>query len=162
MHENWWEKLIISSDSEYVSNIITLPSIICANMRSGSCKISSRYFSKMLLIPRYRNYRPIPNQYRAYKHSNSLTTEYLVKACTFFFFISYAKFTLIRCSVSEVFLRMSIKADKFVGWKFTKYHCLGILKCSLLISLFHKCNAGLPFTLLILEGPIRLVLLSCN
>ena len=61
MHENWGEKLIISSDFEYVSNILTLPSIICANKRSGGCKISSRYFSKMLSIPRYRNYRPVPN-----------------------------------------------------------------------------------------------------
>ena len=60
MPENWGEKLIISSDSGYVSNILTLPSIICADKRSGGCKISSRYFSKMLSTPRYRTYRPIP------------------------------------------------------------------------------------------------------
>ena len=62
MHENWGEKLIISSDFEYVSNILTLAPIVCPNKRSGGCKISSRYFSKMLSIPRYRNYRPIPNK----------------------------------------------------------------------------------------------------
>ena len=59
MHENWGEKPIICSDFQYVSNILTLPSIICANKRSGGCKISSRYFSKMLSTPRYRNYRPV-------------------------------------------------------------------------------------------------------
>ena len=55
-----WPNLV-SSDSEYVSNILTLPSIICADKRSGGCKILSRYFSKMLSIPRYRTYRPILN-----------------------------------------------------------------------------------------------------
>ena len=64
MPENWGEKLIISSDSGYVSNILTLPSIICADKRSGGCKISSRYFSKMLSTPRYRTYRPIPSIYK--------------------------------------------------------------------------------------------------
>ena len=61
MNEYWGEKRIISSDFEYVSNISTLPSIICADKRSGGCKISSQYFSKMLLIPRYWTYRPIPS-----------------------------------------------------------------------------------------------------
>ena len=37
MHENWGEKLIISSDFGYVSNILTLPSIICADKQSGGC-----------------------------------------------------------------------------------------------------------------------------
>ena len=63
MPENWGEKLIISSDFGYVSNILTLPSIICADKRSGGCKISSRYFSKMLSTLRYRTYRPIPSLY---------------------------------------------------------------------------------------------------
>ena len=37
------------------------PSIICADKRSGGCKISSRYFIKLLSIPRYRAYLPIPS-----------------------------------------------------------------------------------------------------
>ena len=62
MPENWGQKLIISSDFECVSNILTLPSIICVHKRSGDCKISTRYFSKMLLlILRYQTYRPTPN-----------------------------------------------------------------------------------------------------
>ena len=61
MPENCGEKLIISSDFGYVSNILTLPSIICADKRIGGCKISSQYFSKMLPTPRYRTYRPIPS-----------------------------------------------------------------------------------------------------
>ena len=63
MHENWGEKLIISSDLGYVYNILTLPSIICADKQSGGCKISSRYFRKMFSIPRYWTYRPIPTFY---------------------------------------------------------------------------------------------------
>ena len=51
---------IISSDFGYVSNILTLLSVICVDKRSGGFNISSRYFSKMLSIPRYRTYRPIP------------------------------------------------------------------------------------------------------
>ena len=57
----WREKLVISSDFGYASNILTLPSIIYVSKRSGGFKISSRYFSKMLSIPRYRTYRPIPS-----------------------------------------------------------------------------------------------------
>ena len=34
---------------------------MCGDKRSGGCKISSRYFSKMLSTPRYRTYRPIPS-----------------------------------------------------------------------------------------------------
>ena len=55
-HENMGQKLIISSDFGYFSNILTPPSIICVDKRSGGCKLSSRYFSKMLSIPRYRAY----------------------------------------------------------------------------------------------------------
>ena len=66
MHENWGWNLIISSDFGYVSNILTLPSIICAGKQSGDCKIPSRYFSKMLSIPRYRTYGPIPNNYKRF------------------------------------------------------------------------------------------------
>ena len=45
----------------YFSNILTFPSIVCVDKQSGSCKISSQYFSKMLLIQRHRAYQPIPN-----------------------------------------------------------------------------------------------------
>ena len=48
--------LVLFSDLGYVSNILTLPSIICAGKQSGGCEISSRYFSKMLSIPRHWAY----------------------------------------------------------------------------------------------------------
>ena len=57
----WDKKLIISSYLGYVSNILTLSSILCVGKGSGGFKISSRYFTKMLSIPRFRAYRPIPN-----------------------------------------------------------------------------------------------------
>ena len=65
MHENMGSnssKLIISSDFGYIPNILTLSSIICADKRRGSCKISSQYFSKMLSIPRHLAYRPMPTK----------------------------------------------------------------------------------------------------
>ena len=45
MHENSGKKLIISSDLGYISNILSLPSIVCADKRDGGFKISSRCFS---------------------------------------------------------------------------------------------------------------------
>ena len=51
MQENMEQKLILSSDFGYVSSI----------KRSGTFKISSQYFSKILSIQRYLAYRPIPN-----------------------------------------------------------------------------------------------------
>ena len=57
----WDKKLILSLYLGYVSNILTLSSIICVGKQSGGFKISSRYFIKMLSIQRCRPYRPIPS-----------------------------------------------------------------------------------------------------
>ena len=46
----------------YVSNILTIPSMIRVYNWGGGLQVSSRYFSKMLSIPRYRAYRPIPTR----------------------------------------------------------------------------------------------------
>ena len=49
MDENMVQKLLNSSDLGYVSNILTLPSIICTDKRSGGFKVLSRYFAKNAL-----------------------------------------------------------------------------------------------------------------
>ena len=74
-------KLIISSDFGYVSDILTLPSIIYADKRSGGCKISSRYFSKMLSTPRYRTYRPIPNSILHFIYLGFTSLSTLYRSC---------------------------------------------------------------------------------
>ena len=48
----------------YVSNISCPSCIICVGKRSGGFKISSRYFSKMLSIPKYRAYRVPTHPYQ--------------------------------------------------------------------------------------------------
>ena len=58
MHENVGIKAYNFFRFLVCYNILTLPSIICADKRSGGFKISSWYFIKLLSIPKYRNYRP--------------------------------------------------------------------------------------------------------
>ena len=71
-------KALNSSDFAYVSNILTLPSIICTDKRSGGCKISSRYFSKMLSIPRYQSYQPIPSKYYIEKLIKDIIERFII------------------------------------------------------------------------------------
>ena len=76
----WDKKHIISSYLGNVSNILTLPSIICVGKRSGGFKILSQYFTKMLSIPRFRAYRPIPSldsMLKANSHIYSTLIKYL-------------------------------------------------------------------------------------
>ena len=56
------QKLIISSDFGYISNMLTVPSIIYVHKKSCSFRISSQYFSKMLLVLRHQASRPIPSK----------------------------------------------------------------------------------------------------
>ena len=72
------QKLIISSDFGYVSNISTIPSIIYVHKRSGGCKISSRYFSKMLSIPRDWIYQPMPSHYSPASHPSYHNKAYYI------------------------------------------------------------------------------------
>ena len=51
INKNIGQKLIISSDFGYVSNILTLPSIISVGKQDGGFKTSLQYFSKMLPTP---------------------------------------------------------------------------------------------------------------
>ena len=50
------QRIIISTDLGYVSNILTLPLIISVGKQDDGFEISSGYFSKMFSIPRHRAY----------------------------------------------------------------------------------------------------------
>ena len=61
MHEYMGSKLnIISSYLGFVSNILTLPFVICVDKQTDCGKISSWYFSELLSVPRHKAYPPIP------------------------------------------------------------------------------------------------------